>query len=180
MLYYTLELLYLLLLHQLVLILGKNSDISQVSEFFEYFHKVDVGIIIGKFILNIIFSFLASTFTILTLYNFYPEFVLISLSLSKFADLLINNETDRYYFIAFFALQFFCLLIYLEIIELNFCNLNKNTRRNIQIRGDDDYFGTNEIDSKRESLAEISPGYLVDQNNKDNNKIELMEQTIES
>ena len=32
-------------------------------------------------------------------------------------------------------MQFISLLIYLEIIELNFCNLNKNIKRNIELRG---------------------------------------------
>ena len=30
------------------------------------------------------------------------------------------------------------MLIYLEILELNFCGLNKNTRRNIHLRGEID------------------------------------------
>ena len=30
------------------------------------------------------------------------------------------------------------MLIYLEIFELNFCGLNKNTRRNIDLRGEID------------------------------------------
>jgi len=35
-------------------------------------------------------------------------------------------------------MQFFFLGIYFEILELNFCNLNKNTRRNIKSRMNDD------------------------------------------
>ena len=45
---------------------------------------------------------------------------------------------NQLYVIIFFILQFISLLIHLEIIELNFCGLNKYTKRNIEIRGIDD------------------------------------------
>ena len=160
-----------------ILFTGKDSSISLVSGFYKYFNDVPPGIIVGKFLINVIFNFLLSTFTILTLYNFTPDYVLISVSLSKFVNFLIDYQSDRYYFIIFFILQFFCLLLYLEIIELNFCKLNKNTRRNIKIRGDEDLSGKNESDSQRESLVEVSPGYLLDNGNK-GDIIEMRTQSI--
>ena len=38
-------------------------------------------------------------------------------------------------------------MIYLEIIELNFCDLNKNTKRKINLRGIDDLSGDTGSDS---------------------------------
>ena len=144
------------------------------SDFYVYFDEVEVGIIIGKFFLNTVLNFILYSFAALTLYNFTPDFILISMQLSKFAGVLIGNLSDRYYYIIFVVLQFFCLLIYLEIIELNFCNLNKNTRRNVQIRGEIDYLGQLDEDSDRSSIVEVSPGYLVDCEN-DEKKIEMSE-----
>ena len=161
-----------------ILFAGKDSSISLVSGFYKYFDDVPPGIIVGKFLINVIFNFFLSTFTILTLYNFTPDYVLISVSLSKFVNFLIDYQSDRYYFIIFFILQFFCLLLYLEIIELNFCKLNKNTRRNIQIRGDQDISGENESDSQRASLFEISPGYLIDDDSK-SDTIEMRNQNVD-
>ena len=161
-----------------ILFVGKDSSISLVSGFYKYFDDVSPGIIVGKFLINVIFNFFLSTFTILTLYNFTPDYVLISVSLSKFVNFLIDYQSDRYYFIIFFILQFFCLLLYLEIIELNFCKLNKNTRRNIQIRGDQDISGENESDSQRASLFEISPGYLIDDDSK-SDTIEMRNQNVD-
>ena len=161
-----------------ILFVGKDSSISLVSGFYKYFDDVPPGIIVGKFLINVIFNFFLSTFTILTLYNFTPDYVLISVSLSKFVNFLIDYQSDRYYFIIFFILQFFCLLLYLEIIELNFCKLNKNTRRNIQIRGDQDISGENESDSQRASLFEISPGYLIDDDSK-SDTIEMRNQNVD-
>ena len=161
-----------------ILFAGKDSSISLVSGFYKYFDDVPPGIIVGKSLINVIFNFFLSTFTILTLYNFTPDYVLISVSLSKFVNFLIDYQSDRYYFIIFFILQFFCLLLYLEIIELNFCKLNKNTRRNIQIRGDQDISGENESDSQRASLFEISPGYLIDDDSK-SDIVEMRNQNVD-
>ena len=44
-------------------------------------------------------------------------------------------------------LQTFFLLIYLEIIELNFLGLDENTKRNIEVRGLQDLSGENGRDS---------------------------------
>ena len=158
----------------LTLIFGRDSDISLFSDFYVYFDEVEVGIIIGKFFLNTVLNFILYSFAALTLYNFTPDFILISMQLSKFAGVLIGNLSDRYYYIIFVVLQFFCLLIYLEIIELNFCNLNKNTRRNVQIRGEMDYLGQLDDESERSSTIEVSPGYLIDCEN-DEKKIEMSE-----
>lgn len=162
----------------LTLILGRDCNISFFEDFFIYFDKVPVGNIIGKFFLNIILNFILYSLAALTLFNFTPDHILISMQLSKFAGVLIGNLNDRYYYIIFVLLQFFCLLVYLEIIELNFCGLNKNTRRNVKIRGEMDFLGYLESDSERSSLVEVCPGYLVSQE-ADDKKIEMTEKTEE-
>ncbi len=48
--------------------------------------------------------------------------------------LYFYHELPKYYFI-FLFLCLFSLLIYLEIIELNFCGLNKNIKIEIEKRG---------------------------------------------
>ena len=135
---------------------------------------------IGKFIINVILNFCVMTFSILTLFNFSPDYVLISISLSKFVNYLIDNKSGRYYFIIFFVLQFICLLFYLEIIELNFCKLNENTRRNIQIRGEKDFSGNTGGDSRTQSLVELPLGYLLYEESKvdNNNDSEIIDQSL--
>ena len=50
-------------------------------------------------------------------------------------------------------------MIYLEIIELNFCNLNNNTRRNISLRGLLDISGENGRDS---TVIDINKDYFIE------------------
>ena len=45
-----------------------------------------------------------------------------------------NEHKNKYYCIIFFIFQLFFLMTYLEILEFNFCNLNKNTKKNIEFR----------------------------------------------
>ena len=147
----------------LIFISGKDTELGFFRAFYQYFYNTNIGIIIGKFLINIILNFFINTFSILTLYHFSPDFILISLQVSKFVNVLMDKNTKEYYFIIVVVLQFFCLLIYLEIIELNFCNLNKNTRRNIQIRGKDEVLGKgdNDTESDINGSVELSEGYLI-------------------
>ena len=63
-------------------------------------------------------------------------------------------------------IAFFGFLIYLEIIELNFCKLNYNLRKNIMTRGD----SICDVLSKSSSINEEEPielteNYLIDVKN---------------
>ena len=84
----------------------------------------------------------------------------------------MKKTNYKYFSIILFIPQFLGLLIFLEIIELNFCKLNKNTKINIEKRelkedlNDDDDQNDEDIDPEerksKQSIVEISPGYLVD------------------
>ena len=69
-------------------------------------------------------------------------------------------------------------MIYLEILELNFCNLNKNTKRNIKLRIDVDDGQIERIESLDDSKFEAGDGYIFEneeegENEKNNLQIEL-------
>ena len=57
-------------------------------------------------------------------------------------------------------------MIYLEIFELNFCNLNENTRRNIDLRGLLDLSAENGRDS---TVIDINKDYFIDKSEIDDN-----------
>ena len=46
-----------------------------------------------------------------------------------------EKDINIYLLILFFCIEFIMILIFLEIIEINFCELNKNLKRNIESRG---------------------------------------------
>ena len=60
-------------------------------------------------------------------------------------------------------------MVYLEIIELEFLGLNKNTKRNIELRGIEDISGENGRDSSigvKDSI-DINDDYYIDSLGKD-------------
>ena len=99
--------------------------------------------------------------------HIYSAYILI-----KEFDLLLEKESNyKYLSIILFVFEFISLLIFLEIIELNFLNLNKNTKRNIEKR------------EKKESLLLYNDNKKIndDSNFRNNSSIELIgEQLIES
>ena len=124
----------------------------------------NLGLLIPRFFIIMIFQFVYFLLRILTLVYFTPTHLLICLSLSKFLVSLIDKESSlKYLSIIPFIFQFFSLMIFLEIIELNFGGLNKNTKRNIAIREEQDRLlgedSRNSIMSLTDSEVEYTPGY---------------------
>ena len=154
-----------------------NSPISFVSDFYKYFEANNAGIIIGKFILFTITNFIFNTLSIITIYYFNITFYLINFIFSKFVLALIDKkkESKKFFCIIFFLLQVFCLLVYLEIIELEFFGLNKNTKRNIELRGIVDVQGDNGRDSSigLNATIDINNDYYI--NSLENDKEPFIE-----
>ena len=159
-----------------ILILKDGKGIlSYIDDFMQYFKDVSIEIIIIKFILNIILQFISNILEILTIFYLTPEYILIAQNLSKIYLIIYmfiynkNYEFEKYQYcyLIFYVLQIFSLMIYLEIIELNFCNLNKNTRRNIKSRAEDDLI--QRLDSINSNNFEVEGGYIV--GNIDNNSL---------
>ena len=74
--------------------------------------------------------------------------------------------------------------MYLEILELNFCGLNKNVKRNIDKRGIDELLGNDGRDSTLglDGKLDINKDYCIDslENVEKNNKFVEMSPRTES
>ena len=162
----------------------RNTTLDFIYFFWKYFDKVPVKIIVSKFIINYIFQFISSVMEILTIFYLTPEYILIAQNLSKIYIIIYIliypneyiNKGYEYCYLLIYAIQIFSLMIYLEIIELNFCKLNKNTRKNIKSRVNDDLI--ERIDSFNDNEFEAKGGYIFnnsddDSYNKGDIKIEL-------
>jgi hypothetical protein len=159
---------------------GKENSFKEKNQmfigFYKYFEEVNVGIIIVKHILNIILNFFLNLFRVLTILYFTPDYILISFTISRIIDIII--ESKKYECLALFFLQFITLMFYLEIFEFNFCGLNKNTRRNIQEREKDEMLSQERI--SRTSEIDASPDYIVNIINKDDGAFDINEETNEN
>jgi len=81
---------------------------------------------------------------IVTINNYTTCHLFLLFQTNEIGNTIIENIEQKlegpYYFILFFThiLQFLLSLIFLEIIEINFFNLNENTKQNIEKRAIDD------------------------------------------
>ena len=171
-----------ILIYVLVLKEKANPFIVDPQRFYSYFNGNDIGLKVGKIILLYILSVVNTILNILNIYYFSPNYILISFQFSKFVDVLINESNSKKYFtIIFFVIQLFFLMIYLEILELNFCNLNQNTKKSIDFRSTIEASGENGRDSSIGlGVVDINEDYSLDlseNGDKNNNNIELLQKS---
>ena len=169
------------LITKICIIIGKgiyqyknNLNESIFNSIRDYFKKTNVAtIIFFQFFYFIIHSGIDTLLRVLIIYYLRPNHIIINDQISVFEEIIIYlkfenkekniKESNKYFTIIPFVIQILCLLFYYEILELNFCNLNRNTVKNIQAR--ERYQEDNEqesIDSIKNDIELIDQYYLVD------------------
>ena len=159
-----------------ILILTKGNMLYdgktyKLQSFSDYFAEKGVSGPIVHIVYLTSFRFFANILKILTVYYFSQFHTYSAYILIKEFDILLKKENNyKYFSILLFVFQFLGLLVFLEIIESNFIGLNKNTKKNIEIReGQENMKFMNAID--RDSISErteskckieYSPGYLLE------------------
>ena len=109
--------------------------------------------IILNFFLDTIFNFLKTLLTMLILQYFSLNHVGVSHVLNQTVSftITISSNYDTYKNYLFFLIpavfQIISLLFFLEILEFNFCDLNKNTKRNIMLREESEMSSRNSVAS---------------------------------
>jgi hypothetical protein len=101
---------------------------SRIKEiFFSFFYILAVG-------LNNMFLYL--TIICLSPYHYLMTKVLLSIGVNIAFMIMFKNSITYFTIITLciYAFSLFILFIFLEVIELNFCNLNKNTKEQITAR----------------------------------------------
>ena len=167
-----------LLIIALVIPKEKRESIDFVKHFY-YFYNVDNGwIIFGKIILQLVIHIILCPLTILVIFYYSPNFILIIFQISTIVYNLIQYTKESLYCIPLFVVQFLALMIHLEILELNFCGLNKYTKRNIELRGLVDCLTGDERRDSTEKI-DINDDYFVEDKKKNEITTE-MEERFES
>ena len=124
-----------------------TTSINKVDNFIAFCKDLDVkeGLLIAALILT---NFISSIFMITIINIFSPFHIFLSNALTDFLSFFsviyiskgLNNKgekIDAYVIILcilFFIIGLFMILIYIEIIQLDFCGLSNMTIKNIQLR----------------------------------------------
>ena len=151
-----------------------NSSLDFVRNFYLYY-QLNGWIIFGKIILVVVIHIILCPLTILTIYYYSPNFILIIFQISTIVYSLIQDPKVSAYCIPLYLVQFLALMIHLEILELNFCDLNKYTKRNIELRGLLDSFGEGRDSTAGLEKIDINKDYFIEGDEKREKTTEMEE-----
>ena len=145
----------------------------KLQKFSDYFQENDYKDVIIHIVYLTSFRYVINILKILTIYYFTQNHIYTTYVFIKLVDYLIRKKHwIRFLGIILFVFQFLGLLIYLEIIELNFLKLKKKKKNNIKKRElDEDILLLSDEDSRKSDVeedgiiknkVEISPGYIIE------------------
>ena len=131
-----------------------------------YFSKTDIVSIIFQHIIYFIFEGgIYYSLMILLLFYLRPNHMIIADEIQVYlVMILFKNKPNKAYSVIPFVFQILALLFYFEILELNFCGLNKNTAKNIEARGNIENDINNDTDNDRNTFGsniELEGQYLL-------------------
>lgn len=148
-----------------------------LDNFYQYIENIDITQIF-VFIVIMICRLCFNLFSNITVKFYTPSHVALILLIGEIIFIFIDYYDDNQKIwqlianIIIFIICLFMLLIYTEIIELNFCGLEKNTRKNIAERADKTSDNSN--DSNDQSGLDINSdgsGEKKEANDSSNNSI---------
>ena len=161
----------------------ENCKFPFISSFYKFFTSNDLGLSIGKIVVVFVIHFIMCPLTILNLYYFSPNIILIIFQFSRITKNIVSNikySPGKLYCIVFYVIQFFALMVHLEIIELNFLGLNKYTKRNIDLRGNEDISLERKDSMLEQGAIDINKDYKIDTLENNDNSFEMKEKEGES
>ena len=157
----------------------ENTTAPIISDFYLFYKQSDIGLIFGKIIIDFILHLIMCPLAILVIYYFTPEYILIILQITRTIQNLMEQSVDKLYCVIFYIIQFIALMIHLEVLELNFCNLNRYTKRKIELRGMEDIFFEGRDSTVDSNTMPINDDYCFSKENI-GTYIELTENTNEN
>ena len=156
----------------ITILIDKDKEDSQtrfISSFYKYFSEIDTVMIIVRIIVVFILHFIVCPLTVLIIFYFSPNFILIISQFSRIFHNIFDNPPEKLFCIIFYIIQIFFMMIHLEILELNFCGLNKYTKRNIDLRGIEDVLNEGRDSTVGLNVIYIDKDYCI--KTEDTNKI---------
>ena len=104
--------------------------------FYNYYQEYGAWQTTSRFLFGLfVTGFIVDILEFVILDRLTPNYIIIGFEIGKIPSNIIETENDKKWVVLVLSiLQVVSLLLYLEIIEFNFCKLNKNTKKNIERR----------------------------------------------
>ena len=114
-----------------------TTNVGNVDNFWDYIYNLDTKEVL-IFISLIFIYFIDSLFILLIIYFFSPIHIMLTDFVSDIISFFVYiNETEiltNIFVIIFTFINSFTILVFIELIELNFCGLSTMTIKNIETR----------------------------------------------
>lgn len=108
----------------------RTCYLANFMDYFKDFEKIDVYSLIASFV----FKHITFILIIYIIYYLSPNHVLLVYVVGKFIENAMSEGEKVVGSYIVFIFLFITFIFYLEILELNFCGINKNTNKNIEFR----------------------------------------------
>ena len=133
-----------------------NNIINELREYFDFDKLKIVNFIFLQLLYVLLNGGIFYSLTILMVDYFKPNYTVITDQIYVFVRCIAyEDRKNKYYTFITFVFQILALLIYFEIIELNFFKLNENTTKNILEREEIEKEEQNEDEQIKEEIQEI-------------------------
>ena len=134
----------------------KESIINELREYFVFDATKVLSFIFLQLLFELLNGGLYYLLIVLMIFYFKPNYIVMTDEIYVFIECIAyKDKKNKYYtFIPFFV-QIFVLLIYFEIIELNFFKLNENTTKNILEREEIEKEEENEDEQLKDEIEQI-------------------------
>ena len=151
-----------------ILILTYYEGNKYIDNFYAAFHNMGIGEIF-LFILSALGRLISNLFGHIIVKHYTSSHIILLLVLGEIA--LVFKESTNWQNITQFILFCFVLLmllVFTEIIEINACDLEKNTRKNIQLREENEFDNIlykdtyNEDDDFCKEKVELNSGIVIE------------------
>ena len=137
------------------------KDKKYLDNFFAYYNKLNVSECIIFFIF-VLSRLLFNLFGLITINNYTASHIVILLIIGEIGFFFKNEKTwELIIEIIIIIILFFMILVFTEIIELNFWGLQKNTKKNIAIRAlEEEILNLYDDDNIKEQNEEFEMNFL--------------------
>jgi hypothetical protein len=150
---------YIISLSVILIVQSSKGTYELIFQFYEYYKEYGTWKTTSIFLVGLIpRGFIMFLLEMKSVDLFGPSFIFVSYEIAKIPNTLIFTEgTKRWIVLVLSLFQILFILFYLEILEYNFCSLNKNTKKSIRER------------EHRNSICEIND----DANDDDDDEIDI-------
>ena len=155
-----------------------TTSIGKIDNFWDYYEQLDkTEILVFIFLVIINFIYTSIIYIIIDIFSPFHIFILNILSEVMTSFLNINEIDIKISIFAIILLIFSMImsLIFIEVIELNFCDISKMTKRNIHLRAKLEKnlsIENNEKDLIDDEEDIDYKGYLIELRNEDTNELQ--------